>query len=147
MYSRNQAMQSSGISVPENYDGVAFTEPKPEVHTEGADRNIRVVGTPSQETKMSPGGFLADEKKESAEVFKSSEKSAEAGLLQGLLGKIPTVGRLFSGGSLFGTQGIKLPRIGTEELLIIGIALFLLFNKDGDKECAIMLLLLIFIGN
>ncbi len=147
MYSRNQAMQGSGISVPENYDGVAFTEAKPEVQGEGADRSIRVVGTPSQDTKMSPGGFLADEPKESAEVFKNTEDSAEAGLFQGLLGKIPTIGRLFSGGNLLGSTGIKMPKIGTEELLIIGIALFLLFNKDGDKECAIMLLLLIFVGN
>lgn len=33
--------------------------------------------------------------------------------------------------------------IGREELLIIGIALFLLFSKSGDKECAIMLLILL----
>ena len=43
--------------------------------------------------------------------------------------------------SLFG--GLKL---GTEELLIGAIALFLLFSKSGDKECAIMLLLLLFIN-
>jgi len=30
---------------------------------------------------------------------------------------------------------------GTEELLIIGIAAFLFFSKDGDRECAIILLL------
>ena len=30
---------------------------------------------------------------------------------------------------------------GTEELLIIGIAAFLFFSKDGDKESAIILLL------
>ncbi|MBQ7333659.1 MAG: hypothetical protein IJW38_04850 [Clostridia bacterium] len=33
---------------------------------------------------------------------------------------------------------------GTEELLIIGIAAFLLFSRDGDKECAIILLLTLF---
>ncbi len=36
--------------------------------------------------------------------------------------------------------------IGFEEILIIGIALLLLFNSDGDKECAIMLLILLFIS-
>ena len=34
---------------------------------------------------------------------------------------------------------------GTEEILIIGIAAFLLFSKDGDKECAIILLLSLFL--
>ncbi len=51
-------------------------------------------------------------------------------LPKGLLG-------LFGGG-----KGIH---IGTEELLILGAAAFLFFAKDGDKECALMLLLLIFI--
>ena len=35
---------------------------------------------------------------------------------------------------------------GTEEILIIGIAAFLLFSKGGDKECAIILLLSLFLG-
>ena len=34
---------------------------------------------------------------------------------------------------------------GTEEILIIGIAAFLLFSKGGDKECAIILLLSLFL--
>lgn len=37
-------------------------------------------------------------------------------------------------------------KLGTEELLIGAIALFMLFSKSGDKECAIMLLLLLFIN-
>ncbi len=35
---------------------------------------------------------------------------------------------------------------GTEEILIIGIAAFLLFSKGGDKECAIILLLSLFLS-
>ena len=34
---------------------------------------------------------------------------------------------------------------GTEEILILGIAAFLLFSKDGDKESAIILLLSLFL--
>ena len=37
-------------------------------------------------------------------------------------------------------------KIGTEELLIIALALFLFLSKDGDKECAIILFLLLFIN-
>ena len=39
-----------------------------------------------------------------------------------------------------------LSKIGTEEILIIAAAAFLLFNKNGDKECAIILLILLFIN-
>ena len=35
---------------------------------------------------------------------------------------------------------------GTEEILILGIAAFLLFSKGGDKECAIILLLSLFLS-
>ena len=43
-------------------------------------------------------------------------------------------------------SSLKVPKIGTEELLLIGAALYLFFSKDGDRECAIILLLLLFIG-
>lgn len=45
------------------------------------------------------------------------------------------------GGGLF--HGFK---IGTEELLIIAAALFLFLSKEGDKECAILLVLLLFVS-
>ena len=35
---------------------------------------------------------------------------------------------------------------GTEEILILALAAFLLFSKDGDKECAIILLLVLFLN-
>ena len=43
-------------------------------------------------------------------------------------------------GNFFG--GIHM---GKEEMLIIAAALFLFLSKDGDKECAIMLIILLFI--
>lgn len=54
-------------------------------------------------------------------------------------------------GGIFGSLGlpflerISMPRIGSEELLIIAAAAFLFLSKDGDRECAVMLLLLLFI--
>ena len=62
--------------------------------------------------------------------------SGGASILSGLFGK----------GGLFGIEGIKMPKIGTEEILIIATAAFLLFSKNGDKECAIILLFLLFIN-
>ncbi len=37
-------------------------------------------------------------------------------------------------------------RIGREEILIIATAAFLFFSEDGDRECAILLLILLFIN-
>lgn len=59
------------------------------------------------------------------------------------------VSNIFSGlgglGSLLHTRRLGDFKIGTEELLIAAVALFLLFSKNGDKECAIMLLLTLFV--
>ena len=46
----------------------------------------------------------------------------------------------------FKNSNFGLQKIGIEEILIIGTATFLFFSKDGDRECAIMLLLLLFLG-
>ena len=35
---------------------------------------------------------------------------------------------------------------GTEELILLGIAAFLFFSKDGDKECALILILTLFLN-
>lgn len=60
-----------------------------------------------------------------------------------------------NGGVLAGLfSGIRLPfrgvlgdiKLGSEEILIIATAAFLLFSKNGDAECAIMLLLLLLIN-
>ena len=60
------------------------------------------------------------------------------------LGKIPFLSGIFGNSKL--NLGIRLPKIGTEEILIIATAAFLFFSKDGDRECAIMLALLLLIN-
>ncbi len=150
MYSRNQSAQGGQITVPENYDGVAFTEKPPEPQpSDMGERSIKVIGSVPQDVKMSPQGFTKEDAM-ATETFKESS-AEQAGLFSGLLGKIPTFGNLLNAGKIFSGKGnykdiIKMPKIGKEELLLIGIALFLFFSKDGDKECAIMLALLIFVG-
>ena len=79
---------------------------------------------------------------EAEEVAVSAEegrKSEESGVFSSLLSKLPLGGLLGKGVSL------RLPHIGTEEILIIMAAAFLFLSEDGDKECALMLLLLLFI--
>ena len=61
----------------------------------------------------------------------------------GAVGWLPGLGGALSG--LFGKGAHRL-EIGTEELLLIGVALFLLFSKSGDKECAVIFLLSLFMG-
>ncbi len=49
----------------------------------------------------------------------------------------------------FGTnflRGFSLSKIGSEELLLLAAAAFLFFSRDGDKECAILILILVFIA-
>lgn len=58
----------------------------------------------------------------------------------GELVKIPFLSNLFDG------DGLKLPTIGVEEILILATAAFLFFSKEGDKESAIILLLLLLIN-
>jgi hypothetical protein len=58
---------------------------------------------------------------------------------------IPLLSGLFSGDMpLLG--GLRMPTIGIEEILIIATAAFLLFSKNGDRECAILLFLLLLIN-
>ena len=58
---------------------------------------------------------------------------------------LPFISALFGRGDGSLTS-LKLPNIGTEEILIIAMAAFLFFSKGGDRECAIMLLLLLLIN-
>ena len=66
----------------------------------------------------------------------SEEKSVDTSVFRSIFGK----GFDFKGLPFF-KKGF-----GTEEILILGIAAFLLFSRDGDKECAIILLLSLFLG-
>ena len=79
------------------------------------------------------------DKEEDGSLEASCPKDASRGGSAPL--NIPLLSGLFSG-----EGGIRLPKIGTEEILILAAAAFLLFSKSGDKECAIFLLILLFIN-
>ena len=104
------------INLPENYDGTAF-----------------------------PGKI--EEQKESEPTVANITKAKDEGdsILAGH-GKVPILSGLFGNGSPLSQLNLKLPTIGTEELLLIATAAFLFFSKDGDKESALLLLLLLLIN-
>lgn len=116
MYSRNYIKEETEAPrPPENYAGCALAEECSDDKTEAVSSN------PWEEAPEEP----------------TEERSG-----------IPVFSDLFSGrglSGLFGRGDIRsfIKGIGTEEILIIAMALFLLLSKDGDKECAVMLLLLL----
>ena len=57
--------------------------------------------------------------------------------------KEPVLGRARQ---LFSRLPFHMPRFEGEDLLILGVCALLFFSKDGDKECALLLLILLFIG-
>jgi hypothetical protein len=81
------------------------------------------------------------------ECEEAKEATAPLGS-NGILGSIASafpLGRIFPEG-MRGALHLEKFKLGTEELLLIALALFLFLSKDGDKECAIILFLLLFVN-
>ena len=130
MYARSY--YGEDVSIPENYDGTAFSEQAPD--SEARAPRIEPV---KSEMKFSPKETEPKETETCAEEVAESKPAGLFGIdFQGILGGI------FSGKKIsrYFPQGF-----GTEEILIIGIALFLIFSPSRDIECALLLLALIFI--
>ena len=95
-------------------------------------------GIPTSLPEGYSGTMLSEERKDEREDTKAEPvSSSPLGFLEKLKGNPLT--------SLFGGFGKGEFKLGIEEILIGATALFHLFSKDGDKECGIMLLLLLFI--
>ena len=121
MYTRSYASETDEIIIPDKYGGTSFTQPQYEEHRASTKNPWEDEDIHSKESE-------------------GSEESTQASVE-------PTKGHLGSFLSgLFKNGNFGLQKIGAEELLIIAAAVFLLFSKEGDKECAIMLLLLLFLG-
>ena len=120
MYSRPR--EDFGISLPGDYCGTTFKEE--ESKSQRCDVDERDEDT---------GGCVSRGKCERTCKKDSTEKHS-------ILSGLPFLSALDG-------LGLSLPAFGTEDILIIATAAFLFFSKSGDKECAIMLLLLIFIAN
>ena len=137
MYTRNYYSENEKISVPENYDGNAFNEKK-------ETRESKAEQAPPVKEELpplrAPWDMSKYDDRSVAEEAMAIPRSHE-GFLGELMGKM-TFGSLFRKGDLFKNA---FSDFGTEELLIIGVAFFLLFSKNGDKECAFILLFLLFV--
>lgn len=133
MYSRSYLGVDGRNSLPDNYDGVAFFEAKkPDACIEN-DEKCESKSTVEHETEANKNPW---------EEPKSHPQHKSGNDFLGI-SKLPFLSA-FSG-ILGGGEGFSVSKIGTEEILIIAAAAFLFLSKDGDNECAIMLLLLLLI--
>ena len=131
MYTRPYNDAGHGIVIPESYGGTLLRE---------NDRLVEKEEITGSEAEDSSGkNPWEEDKKEDKDVHKSEETVETFSFLS----KLP-FGNLLQKFGLNGNFGLH--KLGKEEILIIATAAFLFFSKDGDKECAIMLLLLLFLG-
>ena len=79
-----------------------------------------------------------------SEVTEASATPRTGGIFESIASLFP-LGRILPEGARSALH-LDSFKLGTEELLIISLALFLFLSKDGDKECAIILFLLLFIN-
>ena len=147
MYSRGYYTESKErISIPDGYDGTSLIESN-DLYTGGditdtAPMPESIPEAPKREVKRSPQGIHNMPEGEECEDTVSTGKvdtpphksilGSGFDLLRGILPKSLSVGRWDGGLEL-------------EDLLIIGIALFLFFSKSGDKELALMLAFIVLI--
>lgn len=127
MYTRTYFTENDKLSIPENYDGNAFRERISDGSTE-----IKITDEENNEYS-----------EESSEKYEKTSGGASSFFerlpIKNLISKFPIKG-LFKGNSnLF-------ERFGYEEILISALMLYMFFSKEGDKECAVMLLLLLFVS-
>lgn len=120
MYSRSYYQGTDeSITVPDNYDGTAFAENKEAREPIEVEESVAAL---------------------SEHLDNSSEDTKDNTALS-VFSKIPFLSSLFDTGK----RG-KPFTLGTEEILLIATAAFLFFSKDGDKECAIFLIILLFVN-
>jgi hypothetical protein len=136
MYSRSYIPDvRESVTPPENYDGSAFAKSAHNEICRADDTSQRVVeeecASPWQPPEVNDGAGC-----------KEGERECSAPIRLGR-GRSP-LASIFSGGGILSSLGLS--RIGTEEILIIATAIFLFLSKDGDRECAVMLLLLLIIN-
>ena len=137
--------KEGGIRLPEGYDGTMLLpdEAGPPEPPEKPPIAARPKGEP-QNVKFSPPDEPAFRPPPPPPPPPQEEKRGGAfDRIGALFGRIPALSGI---GDLFGKGENRPLRIGTEELLLIGIAAFLFFSDGGDKICAIFLLILLFIA-
>ena len=128
MYTRTYNDGIAEIIIPEKYGGTSLGQ-KP--INDDAD------------TKANDEKILKNPWESEEDVHTLKAENDEESVETSVTDKSPLFSGIFS--KIFKNDTFGLQKIGTEELLIIATAAFLLFSKEGDKECAIMLILLLFL--
>ena len=124
MYARAYNSDTQGIVIPDSYGGTALYEP-----TERMEEQEATVAEASKNPWED-------------EVHTESETVASREPKSSFFSKLPFLDFL---PNIFKTDTFGLQKIGLEEILILATAAFLLFSRDGDKECAILLIALLFL--
>ena len=127
MYTRSYPQEKSGIMIPESYGGTALREEDLHSDTDIFESRESVGKNPWENESTAPN---------------TESAATSAPPTFSFLSRLP-IGGLFK--DFFNFDTFSLQKIGAEEILIIATAAFLFFTKDGDKECALMLLLLLLI--
>ncbi len=131
MYTRTYFKENEPLSIPENYDGNAFRE---EVSEAGADLEARGETEKAEEAGM----YLKKEPEKCEKPSAGLSSLFEKLPMKSLLGGFPFKGFL--------GKGKLVESFGYEEILIAALMIYMFFSKNGDKECAIMLLFLLFVS-
>lgn len=127
MYTREYSSDAPRIAVPENYSGNALAE-------SGAKAEIQE----GEEALSKKAAWESEDAPKDTEVM---GRAKDGGFFGGILKNLP-FSNIFDGFDIFKGSKIKL---GGEEIIIIGVALFLIFTSGADTELGIMLMLLLFI--
>ena len=98
-----------------------------------------------------PGGDYEQVPKDYSGVAFTDVPTFDEPLTNTVPEELPTSATPKGNGRLFGfnfpfLNGFSLSKFGIEEILLIATAIILFMSKDGDKECALMLLLLLFVS-
>ena len=145
MYTRGYySEQKEKINIPEGYDGTALLEKETERAPIDDSKNLHALTAEhtKKEIKISPPPIHNQSDCDETPVFKEEPQKRLFGF-SGIFDALP-LGRLKK--LLKREDNGLLPfSFDFEDLLIIGIALFLIFSKTGDRELGFMLIALIFI--
>lgn len=126
MYSRSYYQDEERITPPENYDGTSLIKEE--------------IANEELETVSGLGNFGMSLPTHEERGEKEKARSSD-GILAGLT-NLPFLSGIFGRGE----STLKMPKIGSEEILILFAAAFLFFSKNGDKETALILLILLLIN-
>ena len=120
MYFGTYKKEDVDIRIPKNYNGTYFLEDTSD-NKDGQDENTGARCEKTEDYHM----------KNSECDQKSTCTDGKWGFFEKLFGK-----------------DIKpcIPKFDAEDLLLLGLATFLFFSKNGDRECALILAMLIFIS-